>query len=148
MKKGINIILTLIFLVTLTGCSNRNISMETLNYVIEEITSRGYTLKVEDVERDGFLPANRKLIKLSEEDSIIIYYFKSNKDMIEAAANIKADGYGYEDKKEGKAIAIEWAYPPQLYKKDNIILLYVGEKQEIGEALKEIMGPAFAGVGF
>lgn len=76
----------------------------------------------------------------TEAESMNIYLYKNSQEMEEVAKLIGRDGrtigYGLYD----------FQSKPHFYKKDNIIVSYIGDKKEITEKLETVLGQQFAGM--
>ena len=80
---------------------------------------------------------------LNGEGNISIYLYRNNAQMEKDAANLDAGGTTYKDGLN--EMKISWVSLPHFYKKDNIIVNYVGEDKTIIDVLETIVGPQFAG---
>lgn len=127
----------------LLGCS-KEISYTAYNDLVTNLKDKGFNVTEKDVEKN-ILQGQRKWLTINEDENenISVYLYENNETMEKDAACIDEDGSGYNNKKN--STEIEWASFPHFFKKDNIIVLYVGENPEIIKALKEILGVQFAG---
>lgn len=119
----------------------------TINQFVNVIQSKGYNLKVEDAEKE-FLPVERKVIDIKKEQ-IYVYMYKTSEKMEKDALNITSNGSSYKsvssDGATSNIIAGNWKSAPHFYKKGSIIVLYVGENEEIISDLNDIFIEQFAG---
>lgn len=140
-KKIILILLLLITTISLFGCS-KQISETAYNDLITNLEKMDFSIIAEDVEED-ILQGQRKWLTINEKENITVYLYESNEMMEEDASYIHEGGISYNNGKND--IKISWVSYPHFFKKDNIIVLYVGEDLEIINALEEIVGLQFAG---
>jgi hypothetical protein len=94
------------------------------------------------VERRGsaeqpFLPVNGVMLKVHGED-VQVFQFRDA-----AAADQQADAVSPDGSTVGTA-KIHWIGSPHFYKKDRLLVLYVGEESKVLEALQAVLGPPFA----
>jgi heat shock protein HslJ len=64
------------------------------------------------------------------------------------AARISLDGYGLSPLPGSDSLGptiLDWAAPPRFYRWDNLIMLYVGEGDEVAHLLERVAGLPFAG---
>jgi hypothetical protein len=71
---------------------------------------------------------------------ISIYEFKSREEVNEHVKKVSIDGKNIDD-----FGIVEWAGQPHFFRKDNLIILYVGNDGEILSALQKVAGDQFAG---
>ena len=141
MKKIVLILLLFISTISLFGCS-KEISATTYNDLITSLEKADFNVITEDVEK-SILQGQRKWLTIKENENISVYLYESNEKMEEDSSYIDEGGTSYDNGKS--ATKISWVSYPHFFKKDNIIVLYVGEDLEIINALKEIVGLQFAG---
>ncbi len=141
MKKSVLILLLFVTTISLFGCSNQ-ISDTAYNDLIRNLEKMNFNVIAEDVEED-ILQGQRKWLTINEKENISVYLYESSEKMEEDASYIHEGGASYNN---GKNVTqISWVSLPHFFKKDNIIVLYVGEDSEIINALKEIVSKQFAG---
>lgn len=141
MRKAILILLFLIATISIFGCS-KQISDTAYNDLITNLEKADFNVIAEDVEKD-ILQGQRKWLTINENENISVYLYESSEKMEEDASYIHEGGSSYSNGKND--VEISWVSLPHFFKKDNIIVLYVGENPEIINALKEIVGSQFAG---
>jgi len=139
--KKIFLILLLVSILLLFGCSEE-ISETSYNDLITSLNNMNFKVTVEDVEK-SILQGQRKWLTIKDNENISIYIYKSDKEMEKDASYVSEDGCSYNNGNE--AINISWVSYPHFFKKDNIIVLYVGDDLEVINALKKIMGSQFSG---
>lgn len=141
MKKNILILLLLIAIVSLFGCSEQ-ISFTEYDKLISNLKDVGFSVIEEDVGED-ILQGQRKWLTINDEENMSVYLYENSQKMEEDATYIHEGGSSYTN--GGKNVETSWVSYPHFYKKGNIIVLYVGENQEIISTLEEIIGLQFAG---
>ena len=140
-KKIILILLLFVTTISLFGCS-KQILDTAYNELITNLERMDFNIIAEDVEED-ILQGQRKWITINEKENISVYLYESSEKMEKDASRIDKEGFGYTN--GNTETQISWVSYPHFFKKDNIIVLYVGEDLEIINALKEIVGLQFAG---
>lgn len=141
MKKIVLILLLFVTTICLFGCS-KQISDTAYNDLITNLEKMNFNIIAEDVEEDIF-QGQRKWLTINDNDNISVYLYESSEKMEEDASYIDEGGTSYNNGKN--AAEISWVSYPHFFKKDNIIVLYVGEDLEVINALEEIVGLQFAG---
>lgn len=141
MKKNILILLLLIAILSLFGCSKK-VSITEYEQLILNLEDVGFSVIEEDVGED-ILQGQRKWLTINDEENISVYLYENSQKMEEDASYINEGGTSYTN--DGKNVEISWVSYPHFYKKGNIIVLYVGENQEIINTLEVIIGLQFAG---
>ena len=140
-KKTMLLLLFFVTIVSLLGCSKQILDTE-YNELITNLEKMDFNIIAEDVEED-ILQGKRKWITINEKENISVYLYESNEKMEEDASYIHEGGTSYNNGEND--IEISWVSYPHFFKKDNIIVLYVGEDLGIINALEEIVGLQFAG---
>ena len=141
MRKQISILLFIILAISLLGCSNQTEEKTYLDF-ITKLNELNFKIEAEDVEED-ILQGQRKWLTLNEEEHISVYLYENNEKMEEDASYIDSGGTSYNNGKN--SVKISWASLPHFYKKDNMIVLYVGQNTDLTNALEQILGAQFAG---
>lgn len=141
MKKSSAVLLLVMTVLLLLGC-RKEISEATYNRLLTELGEMGYDVDAKSVQED-ILQGQRKWLTMDETENISVYLYESPGQMEKDASYIDEGGSGYTNGR--KSVEISWVSYPHFYKKDNIIVLYVGEDARIISALEEIMGDQFAG---
>ncbi len=133
-----------LILILLIGCTKQVINRDEKAYenLIIKLEERGFSIIAEDVG-ESILQGQRKWLTIDTEENMSVYFYETDKEMEEDASYINKSGFSYNNK--DKSVEISWASLPHFYKTDNIIVLYVGESNEIISALEEIIGQQFAG---
>lgn len=132
----------LLFALTLIGCNeNSNDRNSSIEQFTNELKDKNYKFEVKEVDKD-FLSGNRKRIVFGNE-AVDVYLYKNDSEMEKDARRIDSHGSSYTN--GSKVIMVSWISFPHFYKKDNIIVQYVGENDNIISDLKDIFGEQFAG---
>ncbi|MDI6816685.1 MAG: hypothetical protein QME41_05785 [Actinomycetota bacterium] len=87
-------------------------------------------------------------VVLLDDERIEVYAYKNERIANQAATTISADGFSITfitDTGVHGAREIDWVAAPHFYKKGSLIVLYVGDKQDITTLLVKILGTQFAG---
>jgi len=92
--------------------------------------------------RENFLSVGPKRILFGDEN-ITVYEFNSNREMELEAGYIDPGGFGIT--RPGTGVQISWVSTPYWFKSDLIIVLYVGENEQIINFLLKTFGDPFAG---
>ena len=143
MKK---LIITMcIAIVLLSGCANQDV----LNYTafLELLEANGFSFEeIEDDPNHGsMLSLRHKFIRIGD-DVITIYEYASNRAMERDSNTIDKSGFSINRRDGGTSTS--WASNPYYFKKDLIIVNYVGENEQIIGFLNETLGNVFAGHGY
>lgn len=123
--------------------TNANYDLESYERFVTELKGKGYTVKQEDVDK-SILAGQRKWLTINENENISVYIYKNQKRMEKDAGYVSSDGFSYNS--DYNNINISWVSEPHFFKRDNIIVLYVGNNKEIMNHLEKILGKQFAGV--
>lgn len=141
MKKVVLFFLVLILVTPILGCSSR-ISEIALKDLITNLEQKGFNVISKDEKKEIF-QGKRKWLSINKNENINVYLYQTNEKMEEDSSSIDRGGTSYNNGKD--SADIDWDSLPHFFKKDNIIVLYVGENSAIIEALEEILGKQFAG---
>jgi hypothetical protein len=120
---------------------------ETLNYAafLELLEVNGFSFE-EAGEYSGFLSVPQRVISIGDE-LLVIYEFTSHEAMERNASFVGASGFSIDNRDIGQIVEISWVSDPYWFKKDLIIVNYVGENKQIINFLAETLD-LFAGHGF
>lgn len=112
---------------------------------LEIFDKSGFEYTVGDNDSgESFFSVERQYILVGEE-IISFYEYETNEAMEADAACVDAGGCSINV--PGRAVCISWESIPHFYKKDNVIVNYVGENEQILDFLEENYGKEFAGMG-
>lgn len=100
-----------------------------------------------DVERSGnvsqpFFSVEGRLLTVNGE-TVQVFAYATLDEANAEAAGISPDGSSFQS--EGSATMVTWIGPPHFFKRDALLVLYVGVSSEVVEALEEVLGSQFAG---
>lgn len=141
MRKQISILLFIILTISQLGCSNQTEEKTYLDF-INKLNELNFRIEAEDVEED-ILQGQRKWLTVNEDEHLAVYLYESSEKMEEDASYLDGGGASYDNGKN--SVKISWVSLPHFYKKDNMIVLYVGQNADITNALEQIVGEQFAG---
>ena len=140
MKKMVLSLVLIATAIFIFGCSKKN-SDTAYKDLITNLGKMDFSIVAEDVEKD-ILQGQRKWLTINENENISVYLYESSEKMEEDASYVHKGGSSYSNGKND--VEISWVSLPHFFKKDNIIVLYVGENPEVINALKELLGAQFA----
>ena len=95
-------------------------------------------IRAENTSKVIFFNVEAKNIKIGE-GKIQIFEYPSAEEMEKEASRISDDGY------QVKNVMINWIKPPHFYKKDSLLIVYLGENRSIMDELEKIVGKQFKG---
>lgn len=153
MKKIVLFILLVFITISQYGCTKD----DSYNGYKEPIEENQYKMLIENLEDKGFnveekeiknlehhiLLGKPKGLNVNNEGYIYIYLYEDSQKMELDISNLSEDGFTYSNNEKG--ITMDWIYPPHYFKKENMVVLYVGEDMEIINALEDILGSKFIG---
>ena len=151
MKKIILLIFVLVLL--LTACAESNVESIAPHSIeprktesfLDVFDRSGFEYTVgEEKSSDSFFSVERQYILIGD-DIISFYEYDTNEAMEADAACV--DSGGCSINVPGRSVCISWVSLPHFYKKDNVIVNYVGENEQILDFLEENYGEEFAGAG-
>jgi len=130
-----------------------DIPNQMLNYAafLELLESSGFTFEEAYTNPPDWLSVGTRIIRIGDE-LITIYEYDSNEAMENDSVFISPSGFSIErpdPTNEGYSFGVEisWVSWPYWFKRDYVIVLYVGENRLIIDILTEIFGNNFAGHG-
>jgi hypothetical protein len=88
---------------------------------------------------DAGLFEARSVVLMASREKVLAYEFPDEESAQAAAAKVSPDGFGVGSK------YVNWATPPSFYRRGKLIAIYEGKTKLVNDALKEAMGPKFAG---
>ena len=148
-KRSILGILLLTVLLLVSGCtkSKPQLTEDNENDLANMITyleDQGYESSVEEADSDIF-PGIRMRIKV-ESEVLEVYLYKNPTVLEEVASGIGKDGSSYQNKSKTKVIEISWVSEPHFFKRNTMMVQYIGENENILKLLTAYLGPQFAGL--
>ena len=107
---------------------------------------RGNGMDYAETGAAGLLTGEGKVLEIGDAQ-LSVYEYLSNEQMESDAGCVSPDGFSIHAPDESSATYISWVSHPHFFKKDLLIVLYVGENGEMVGFLREHFGAPFAGVG-
>ena len=141
MRKRISILLFIILTISLPGCS-KLIEEKTYLDFITKLKELHFKVEAEDVD-DDLLLGKRKWLTIDDEEHLSVYLYESSEKMEEDASHLDGGGASYNSGK--RSVKISWESLPHFYKKDNMIVLYVGQNTDLTNVLEQTIGLQFSG---
>lgn len=148
-KRSILGILLLTVLLLVSGCTKSKPQLtedneKDLANMITYLEDQGYESSVEEADSDIF-PGIRMRIKI-ESEVLEVYLYKNPTVLEEVASGIGKDGSSYQNKSKTKVIEISWVSEPHFFKRNTMMVQYIGENENILKLLTTYLGPQFAGL--
>lgn len=134
------LIAVMLFLQVLTGCQAT--PPAALDELMTTLKGAGYAGTWTKAE-SSFYKGERLISPLNGDQMIQIYRYPDAASMEQDSAGISADGSSYSSGQG--AVEVDWVDMPHFYKKDNLMLLYVGRDPDVLKLLETFAGPVFAG---
>lgn len=140
MKRLAGIILAACFLFLCAGCCAKP-QIVTADDLVQTLESNGYKVLQADLPEHGssLLHGEESLYSINKVNGFHVFEYKSHDSMESEAKGISKDGSSI-----GGRI-VDTLYKVYVYKNGNIIVYYCGNDQKTIHALKEELGPTFAG---
>ena len=138
------IVVFLVSVMALLGSCAQSDNRTTSNYddFIQSLTENGFQYSEEEPDTDSFLSVARRPLWIGD-DIISVYEYESNSAMEADAACIDKSGFSIDLPDRGAKIS--WVSNPYFFKKDKMIINYVGVNEQILVFLGESFGKPFAG---
>lgn len=148
-KRSILGILLLTGLLIVSGCTKSKPQLtedneKDLANMITYLEDQGYESSVEEADSDIF-PGIRMRIKI-ESEVLEVYLYKNPTVLEEVASGIGKDGSSYQNKTKTKVIEISWVSEPHFFKRNTMMVQYIGENENILKLLTSYLGPQFSGL--
>lgn len=148
-KRSILGILLLTGLLLVSGCTKSKPQLtedneKDLANMITYLEDQGYESSVEEADSDIF-PGIRMRIKI-ESEVLEVYLYKNPTVLEEVASGIGKDGSSYQNKTKTKVIEISWVSEPHFFKRNTMMVQYIGENENILKLLTSYLGPQFSGL--
>lgn len=134
----------------LSGCAGNADNTQTADQIAQALNTQGLTGTVETASQSRIQTLIGTPYAYTTEDGAQIGVFVyEDADAAQAdAACVSADGFGYNrEGADGTGYGVQtgWADAPHFYRKDNIILRYIGNDADVLTALEAVCGAQFAG---
>lgn len=148
-KRSILGILLLTVLLLVSGCTKSKPQLtedneKDLANMITYLEDQGYESSVEEADSDIF-PGICMHVK-TESEVLNVYFYENPTVVEEVASGIGKDGSSYQNKSKTKVIEISWVSEPHFFKKNTMMVQYIGENENILKLLTAYLGPQFAGL--
>ena len=148
-KRSILGILLLTVLLLVSGCTKSKPQLtedneKDLANMITYLEDQSYESSVEEADSDIF-PGIRMRIKTGTE-ILDVYFYENPTALEEVASGIGIDGSSYQNKSKTKVIEISWVSEPHFFKRNTMMVQYIGENENIIKLLTAYLGPQFAGL--
>jgi len=138
-------ILMVISLLFVSCALSNNAKTSDYEAFLELLTQNGFSYAEGNPDSEfHFLTAERKPVFIGSE-ILGVYEYESNEVMESDAACVDISGFSM--RFEGGGIEISWASNPYFFKKDALMINYVGENDDIINFLIKNFGKPFAGLG-
>ena len=142
-------ILLMTVLLLVSGCSPKKAVLTTDNEkdladMITYLEDHGYESSVEEAASDIF-PGICMHVK-TESEVLNVYFYENPTVVEEVASGIGKDGSSYQNKSKTKVVEISWVSAPHFFKKNTMMVQYIGENENILKLLTAYLGPQFAGL--
>ena len=132
---GLIIILVLAFMI----CFIKYQETDQYNKLVKDLKEKGAKVEeVGDYQHVSFSAEIKKHIRI-EGDSVFVFEYKNIESAELDASKISGDA-----SRMAGSIMI-WFSTPHLYKKDGLIILYLGNNKKVISFLEEVLGEQFAG---
>ena len=125
-------VLLAIAVIVIVFIPNKSTKYTLFNELVTELKSKGYTIEINDNENSMFTGAESKMLTIHQNEVISVFIYENRKLMEKNFVSNNSGFYG-------------WISEPHFYKKENIIVLYVGENVEILNILNQIIGVQIIG---
>ncbi len=119
-----------------------NFSAGPVEALIDDLRNSGATVAPSGVATLPFFAVSGVRLSVDGEQ-IEAYTFATAEGAAGAASGVSADGSTATG--NGVAVSTLWVAPPHFFLESRLIVLYVGDVQEVLELLEMILGPQFAG---
>jgi hypothetical protein len=111
------------------------------------LESYGFSYEESGITRPGYLNAGRTAILVGGEP-LAVYQYETNAAMETDAGYVGKCGFSVENLSTEQVFNISWVSNPYWFKKDLLIVNYVGTNEPFIDFLRAIFGDVFAGQGY
>ena len=108
------------------------------------LEANGFVLEDELPEENNWFSVSGKIIVVGG-GPLYVYEYESGTAMEKDSKYVDSSGSSINNTDEGFGAQIDWVATPYWFKKDLIIVIYVGENEQMIDFLKETFGNVFAG---
>jgi hypothetical protein len=120
------------------GCATPAVSAINTASLASSLRAAGVSVEMGDEITQPFFAVKGKIVKLNGNDVQVFEYADANKASADAAL-VARDGSSI-----GTGMP-NWISAPHFFKKDNLIVLYVGDNKTVLDVLTQVLGVQFAG---
>ena len=111
--------------------------------LINDLRTSGATVERAGKISQPFFSVEGQLLKIGGE-YVQVFAFAKAAEAAAEAARVSPDGTSF--KTDETAWMVTWIGPPHFFKKDRLIVLYVGGSVFVVDALERVLGSQFAGI--
>ena len=135
------IIIGLVFVIGIKQPSSESKKVETADFMslVDNLRKSGATVEFEGDVDQPFLGPLGSVIYVNNEE-VQVYEYASKEELDADVAEIPADGSDFD------TTIIVWHSPPHFYKKEKMIVLYLGKDKKVLNLLEAELGKQFAGM--
>jgi hypothetical protein len=121
-------------------------STDPLAALVSHLRSHGVTVVIGDPVSEPFFSAPGRLLVVNGQD-VQALRFETPAAATAAAGAVSPDGYSVGPSEEGVTTVtqIDWSGTPHFYRRERLIVLYVGDDVATQELLRAVLGSPFAG---
>ena len=123
-----------VIVIVIVFIPNKSTKYTAFNELVTELKNRGYTIEINDNENSMLPGAESKVLAIHQNEVISVFIYE-NRELMEKNSEDVSNNSGF----------YGWISEPHFYKKENIIVLYVGENVEIVNNLNQIIGVQIVG---
>jgi hypothetical protein len=113
-------------------------TIENAESLLQALLAAGATVELGDQVQQPFFTVPGQILKVNGAD-VQVFVYETAQAMEAEAAQISADGSSI-----GTSMA-NWVESPHFFKLGQLLVLYVGENEEVMNLLEGVFGPQFAG---
>lgn len=134
----------------LSGCASNADNTQTADDIAQALDTQGLTGTVERTAQSRMQTLIGTPYSYTTEsgEQIGVFVYEDADAAQDDAACVSADGFGYNrEDADGAGYNVQtgWADAPHFYRRDNIILRYIGSDADVLKGLEAICGAQFAG---
>lgn len=131
-------ILLVLLLVGSSGCTSAVVPGANAGTVAEALRAAGLTVRDAGLVEQPFFGVPARVF-VAEEEDVQVYEFATAAEAEHAAGLVEPAGGTV------GASSIAWMAPPHWFRKDRLVVNYLGSSEKTLAALRRLLGPQFAG---
>ena len=131
---GLVLLAIAVIVIVIVFIPNKSTKYTAFNKLVTELKSRGYTIEINDNENSMLPGAESKELAIHQNEVISVFVYE-NRALMEKNSEDVSNNSGF----------YGWISDPHFYKKENIIVLYVGKNVEIINNLNQTIGEQLVG---